>query len=232
MAGTRCVEPHMKMKSRIRTLGVAVLSAIGAVCTAAPAPLYENDFQSAEVGKAPADMLVLGGDFAVREEGGARFFELPGAPLETFEVLFGPAVTNNVVVSARIQGTRRGRLFPAFGVGLGGVNGHKLRVSPGKKALELLKGDTELARVPFDWRSGAWTHLRLRLRQAGASGWKVEGKAWSEGAPEPDVWQIAYDESTAPRPGRAGLSGAPYAGTPIRYDDLRLERLGTEEGKR
>jgi hypothetical protein len=205
---------------------------VGALAAAPPATIYENNFESAEVGQAPADMLVLDGGFAVREEAGAKFLELPGAPLETFGVLFGPAVTNNVEVSARIHGTRRGRLFPAFGVGLGGVNGYKLRVSPGKKELELFKGDTDLLSVPFDWQSGQWTHLRLRLREMSAGAWKVEGKAWTEGVPEPGTWHLAYDENTPPRAGRAAIWGAPYAGTPIRYDDLRLARVEAQEVKR
>ena len=210
----------------------AALAVVGALEAAPPATIYENTFASAEVGKAPADMLVLDGGFAVREEAGAKFLELPGAPLETFGVLFGPAVTNNVEVSARIHGTRRGRLFPAFGVGLGGVNGYKLRVSPGKKELELHKGDTDLLSVPFDWQSGQWTHLRLRLREISTGAWKVEGKAWTEGAAEPATWQLACDEKTPPRPGRAAIWGAPYAGTPIRYDDLRLARVEAQDVKR
>jgi hypothetical protein len=206
-------------------LAVAVLTVLSTVRAAGPTTLYENNFDSAQVGKAPADMLVLDGGFAVGGEGGAKFLELPGAPLETFGVLFGPAVTNNVAVSARIQGTRRGRLFPAFGVGLGGVNGYKLRVSPGKKELELHRADTDLVSVPFEWQSGQWTQFRLRLRGAGAGAWKVEGKAWTEGTAEPAAWQIVYDEKEPPRAGRAAIWGAPYAGTSIRYDDLRLERV-------
>ena len=218
--------------SRTPVLALAVLAVLSAVRAAEPATLYANDFDSAEAGKAPAEMLVLDGGFAVREEGGAKFLELPGAPLETFGVLFGPAVTNNVAVSARIQGSRRGRLFPAFGVGLGGVNGYKLRVSPGKKELELHKGDTDLVSVPFEWQSGQWTCFRLRVREAGAGAWKVEGKAWTEGASEPAAWQITCDENAAPRAGRAAIWGAPYASTPIRYDDLRLARVEAQDVKR
>ncbi len=215
----------LMLRSTICGLAVsAVFTAINPGEAASP-PLYANDFQTAEVGKVPDGMLVLGGDFIVTEESGARVLELPGAPLETFGVLFGPAFTNNVVVSARIHGTRRGRLFPAFGVGLGGVNGYKLRVSPGKRELELHRADDDLLSVPFEWQSGAWTHFVLRLRQVGEGEWKVEGKAWTDGTPEPASWQISYEDKIPLRPGRAAIWGAPYASTPIRYDDLRLEAL-------
>lgn len=212
-----------KFMSRVLPGGVA-LAIVSLAAAAASPPLYENDFQSDEIGKPPAGMLVLGGGFAVRADGDQKFLELPGTPLEDYGVLFGPAQTNDVAVTARIFGTGKGRRYPAFGVGLGGVNGFKLRVSPGKKALELHKGDTEVQRVPFDWQSGQWTRFHLQLRESPAGESVVEGKAWTEGTPEPAEWLILHIERTPPRPGRAALWGAPYADTPIRYDDLRLTR--------
>ena len=38
----------------------------------------------------PEDLLVLEGAFVVKAEGGNHFLELPGAPLDTFGLLFGP----------------------------------------------------------------------------------------------------------------------------------------------
>src|SRR5436189_6012641 len=81
-------------------------------------PLYENNFEKAEVGKVPADFLVLDGGFVVKEEGGNKFLELPGAPLDTFAVQFGPTESSGVAVSARINSTSKGRRYPTFGVGL------------------------------------------------------------------------------------------------------------------
>src|SRR6185503_18856274 len=86
-------------------------------------PLYENNFEKADVGSVPQDFLVLEGAFTVKEESGNKFLELPGAPLETFGVLFGPTEKDGVEVSARIQGTGKGRRFPTFGVGPNGAGG-------------------------------------------------------------------------------------------------------------
>jgi hypothetical protein len=211
-------------------MGIAPLAATWAACVAilaARAALYENDFQSAEVGRAPQEMLVLDGGFVVREEAGAKFLELPGSPLDPFGVLFGPGGTNNVMVSARVQGTRRGRLFPAFGVGLGGVNGYKLRVSPGKKELELHKGDTDLVSVPFEWQSGQWTYFRLRVREAGAGTSKVEGKVWTEGAVEPETWHITHDDKEPSRPGAGCDLGCAVCG-----DANPLRRSAARNGRR
>lgn len=184
--------------------------------------LYTNGFEKAEPGKLPEELMVLEGGFSVQEEGGNKFLELPGSPLETFGLLFGPTETENVSASARFFGTGKGRRFPTFAVGLNGVGGYKLQMSPGKKALELLKGESEvLASVPYTWESGAWTSLRLQVRK-GDGQWQIEGKAWKHGAPEPAKWMISHAEKTAPNPGRAGIWGMPYAGTPIRFDDLAV----------
>src|SRR3954462_7579224 len=109
---------------------------------------YENNFEKADLNKVPDDMLVLDGAFAVKEERGNKFLELPGAPLDTYGVLFGPTESGNIAGSTRVYGTGKGRRFPSFGLGLNGVGGYKLQVSPGKKLLELYKGEELAASAP------------------------------------------------------------------------------------
>jgi hypothetical protein len=189
------------------------------------AALYATGFDKAEPGKLPEDLMVLEGGFTVQEEGGNKFLELPGAPLETFGLLFGPTETENVSASARFYGTGKGRRFPTFAIGLNGVSGYKLQMSPGKKALELLKGESEaLASVPYTWESGTWTSMRLQVRKTGEGRWQLEGKAWKHGSPEPAKWAISHAEKAPPISGRAGIWGMPYSGTPIRFDDLTVSR--------
>ena len=186
-------------------------------------PLYENNFETAEVGKVPEDFLVLDGGFAVKAEGGNKFLELPGSPLDNFGVQFGPGGNSEVTVSARINGTAKGRRFPTFGVGLNGVAGYRLQVSPAKNRLELYRDQELKGSVAFDWKSGAWTHLRLQVRKDKAGGWKIEGKAWVEGSTEP-AWLITVDDKEDPPPGRASIFGSPYSGTPIQFDDLTVAK--------
>jgi hypothetical protein len=183
---------------------------------------YQNNFEKTEAGKVPDDFLVLDGQFAVKEEGGNKFLELPGAPLDTFGVLFGPTEKDGVAASARIFGTGKGRRYPAFAVSLNGVGGYKLQVSPAKKLVELYKGDTVNASVPFEWASGKWTHLKLQVRKTKDGEWKVEGKVWPEGGDEPEAWTISFDEKEEPIAGRAGVWGNPFSNTPIRFDDLKV----------
>ena len=185
-------------------------------------PLYENDFEKAALDKVPDDFLVLDGQFAVKEEGGNKFLELPGAPLDTFGVLFGPTEKEGTAVSARIFGTGKGRRYPTFAVGLNGqgTSAYRLQVSPAKKALELFKGDEVKATVPFEWQSGAWARLRLQVRKVKDGQWKVEGKAWAD--KEPSAWLVSFDEREQPVAGKASIWGSPYATTPIRFDDLKV----------
>lgn len=191
---------------------------------AAGGTVYQNDFEKAALGKLPDDLLVLEGAWSVKGDAGNRFIEIPGAPLETLGVLFGPADAAGGVVSARAFGTSQGRRAPAFGVGLGGAGGFKLLVAPGRKELELWRGEERLAGVAYAWEAGTWTWLRLQLRQAGA-GWQIEGKAWKEGGPEPGAWLVMAVEKSAPPSGRAAVWAYPFSGTPIRFDDLKVEKL-------
>ncbi|MDX1952423.1 MAG: hypothetical protein SFY81_09570 [Verrucomicrobiota bacterium] len=184
--------------------------------------IYGNDFSAAAVDSIPEDFLILDGGFAVKEEGGNKFFELPGAPLDTFGFLFGPTAKENWSVSARVHGSRKGRRFPTFSVGLNGQGGYKLQVSPGKKVIELYKADAVLTTVPFEWESDKWTHLQIQIKKNAAS-WKIDGMAWTEGTERPSQPMISWEEKETPSGGRAYVGASPYSTTPIRVDDLKVE---------
>ncbi len=184
--------------------------------------IYGNDFEAAEIGRAPADFMVMSGTFAVKEEGGSKFLELPGSPLDAYGLLFGPTQPDGVSASGRFFATRQGRKFPVFGISLNGVGGYRLQVSPGKKALEFYKGDEAKNSVPFEWMSGTWTKLRIQMRRTAGGVLVVEGKAWAADAAEPAAWLISVEEKEGVPPGRAGVWGSPYSGTPLRFDDLVL----------
>lgn len=188
-------------------------------------PLYENSFEATEVGKVPDDLMVLGGEFVVRADGTNKLLELPGAPLDSFSVQFGPAEKENIAVSARIFGTSKGRRAPTFGVGLGGVSGWKLQLSPGKKALELLKDSEIKSSVAMEWRPGEWTRFRFQIRKIKDGEWKIEGRAW-QGTNKPKDWMISASENEEMISGKASVMGSPFSGTPIWFDDLKVERVG------
>ena len=198
-----------------------VLIILFAAIQALPAEIiYQNDFQKAELGSAPSDFLIVEGDFTVKEDGSNKFLQLPGAPLDSFSFLFGPKQSENVAVQARIFATAKGRRYPVFDIGLNGLGGYKIRVTPAKKQLELYRGDVQKAAVPYNWTAGKWTHLRLQVTKPGDAEWKIEGKAWSEGEKEPAQHQISFTDTQAPQRERASAGAMPYSGTPILFDDL------------
>ena len=198
--------------------------ALLAVPAGAAEPLYKNDFESAEVGKMPSEMMVVAGDFQVKQDKDGKYLELPGEPLDSFGFLFGPSVKDEVTASARFFGTKKGRKFPSFGVSLNGVGGYHLQGSSAKGALEFFKGDESKLSVPYTWTPDAWTMLRIAVRKSG-TGWVIEGKAWPAGSPEPEKPLISLEEPKEPSSGRAGIWGSPFSGTPIRFDDLLVESL-------
>lgn len=199
----------------------ALLFVIGVAAFAAdPKSLFSENFDKREIGKLPEGMLVLSGAFAVQAEGGNKFLELPGSPLDSFGLLFGPNEKAGLNAQARFFGTKQGRKFPTFGVSIQGVGGYRLQVSPGKNAIELFKGDDSQATVPFEWQSGVWTSLRIQSRPAGGGKWLIEGKAWPSTQLEPARWSISLESSAEPPSGRPGLWGSPFSGKPIRFDEL------------
>jgi len=187
--------------------------------------LYRQDFEKVEIGQMPAEFLAMEGDFAVRDIAGNRVLELPGEPLSSFGLLFGPVEAGDVAVRAKCNGSRKGRKYPTFGVGLGGVSGYRLIMSAGKEALELYRDEELKTSIQYQWTSETWTELLLRIRKAGDGQWKIEGKAWPRTGPEPADWMFSLETTDEPFPGRASLWATPYAGTPIQFDDLVLTRL-------
>lgn len=182
--------------------------------------VFQQDFEKLPAGELPAEFLVLNGIFSVTEDAGAKFAELPGSPLEDFGFLFGPSEASGIEASARIFGTKQGRKFPTFALGVNGGGGYKVRVAPAKKAIELVKGEEIVKSSPLDWKSGEWTSLKLRVRKT-PEGFKIEGKAW-QGSAEPTDWSLSLDEKDAMPPGKSGVWGMPYSGNPIRFDDLKV----------
>jgi len=186
-------------------------------------PLYSCDFSELPEGALPDSFLVIQGDFEVKSAGTNKLLELPGAPLDSHSVLFGPVTNANVAVEARICATAKGRRMPTFGVGLGGVAGYKLQIAPAKGTAELLLDTQVVATVPFDWKSGSWIACRLQIRQTGDAAWTVQAKAWPAGSPEPAAWLLTKQSSEAPINGQASILGSPFSGMPIQYDDLKVE---------
>jgi len=188
-------------------------------------PIYSNDFSKEKEGPPGEKFLVLSGEFAIKAVNGDKLLELPGAPLSSHGLLFGPTEATNIAVQARVLATSHKRRRPAFGVGLNGVDGYRLQLSAAKGKLELFKQDRVVASAPCAWQSGRWTWLYLEVRKAGDKLWRVRGNAWTDGQARPAEFLIQYDDSEEPYAGMASVWGQPFSGTPIQYDDLSVFRV-------
>lgn len=223
----------MKRLKSIFLFGFGFVS-LGGMCSAAVLPtqlagaVYKNDFESVKVGGIPDEFLVLEGDFSVKSDGTNKFLELPGAPLESFGVIFGPTEKDGFSVSARIYGTAKGRRMPTFAIGLNGVAGYRLRVSAAKRVIELYKRDDVVISVPYQWESGKWLWLRLEIRKGNTEEWRVSGKVWIDGTTEPLEPAFSWKETEEPYAGRASVWGSPYSGMPIRFDDFSVSRISQD----
>lgn len=196
--------------------------------TAAPkptGPLYQNDLEKLTPGAVPGEFLVLGGEFTVVKDEKNNVIELPGEPVDAFGLLFGPTIKKEPAMARlRSFGTKKGRRAPSFAVGLFGISGYKLRCSPAAGKLEILKDEEIKISQPHEWKSEIWIWLKIQATPQGKDQWKVQGKVWEEGSKEPEKWMIEWTDSEAPPSGRASLIGAPYSGTPLRFDDLLVDK--------
>jgi hypothetical protein len=208
---------------------VFIIAGIVALNSSAQTPadklLFETDFEMAKVDSVPEELMVLAGEFSVKDIGGNKALELPGNPLEDFGTLFGPAESDAIAVRARVYSESSKRLAPRFGVGLDGVTGYRLLVAPGQNRLQLLQDQQAVASAPFEWKSSTWTSLHLQIRKVSESNWIIEGRAWADGTPEPKDWSISFEVSEAPPAGKASIWGAPYSGKPILFDNLSVISL-------
>jgi len=189
---------------------------------------YTNNFEQAEVGKVPDDIMVLDGPFAVREVDRHKCLELAGDPIGSFGALFGPEGIAASDVKARIWAASAGKRFPEFGIGANDVGGYKLILAPGRRALELRKGDQTATSVPAKWSTRTWTRLRLRVRSKDKKTWTIEGKIWPDGQPEPREWTIRIEDREAPSPGKASIWADDFSEQPVRFDDLGVMPIAGE----
>ena len=218
----------IKLLVRLATITLAAAGFTFGGSTA-PKPIYENDFQSVEIGKEPEGFLILAGAFAVRAENRNRFLELPGTPLEDFGALFGEATMTGSRVEASVQSWPRRRLSPTFGVGLYGLGGFRLLLSGNKGKLELWRRDEVVASANHRWQKEGWTRLILAAVPQQDGSWRIRGKSWDAGGEEPADWMIDYFTETAPPQGKPSIWGQPFSGFPIRFDDLTVRRVGILE---
>ena len=91
------------MNNRFIFITAAIIALTASAQTPQDKVLFKSDFELASVDSVPEELMVLAGQFSVKEIDGNKALELPGTPLEDFGALFGPAELDGVAVRARIR---------------------------------------------------------------------------------------------------------------------------------
>ena len=218
-----------------RTLIIAVLFLWGTIIniyadeTTSETLLHQSDFAELPVGRVAGGYLVLEGDFSIQEIDGKKVLALPGTPVGEMGVLFGFNPTVGAGIEAVIQSKNRGRVYPRFGVGLGGSGGFKLKIDPSKRALILTLDETEISRAAYRWKSEELSHLKLEVRKVSEEKWNVKGRAWPDRTAEPPDWMIDAELNEEPFAAQAAFWGTPYSEEPIIYHSYKIYALPVAE---
>ncbi|NCF86072.1 MAG: hypothetical protein GWQ08_11160 [Verrucomicrobiaceae bacterium] len=195
------------------------------LATSSWADEYVQDFEKAELGYPPDELMVIDGEFEVIEHEGGKIVKLPADPIIECGLLFGKSSKNAMTVEAKAFAEKRGRRsFPRFGVGVHGVSGYRVRVVPAAKKLELVHFEEVIHSEPFVWKSGEWCHLKLSLTNSSGKP-QVKAWVWTAGvdAKQPDAPTLTYEgEAGSSSQGKASLWGTPYSGKDMLFDDLKV----------
>lgn len=191
--------------------------------------VFEENFLKVEPGELPEAFLVMDGGWQVAgDDAESRTARIPGTPLDRFGFLFGDYYEPGTAVLATFEASRKGRISPSFSVGLYGIGGYHLRVSPAKRKLELVLEDEIIAESEYRWTgSGKETQVELLVVPISETGpWHVEGRVWIKGELRPEKPTITFDSMEEPYSGQASVWVTPYSGTPVNVDNINVFEVG------
>ena len=204
-------------------VSITVLTA-ATLLHAADAKKFFYDCEKWAEGAPPQEVFVVEGKITVASKDGNKALQIePGGELVEANALLGDSANGAASIEARVFGSKTGRSFPRFGIGVHGQSGFRLMAFPAKKELQLVKGDEVVKSVPFDWKPDAWLSLKLDVKKTADGKWSMSGKAWPTDAAEPKDATITHDEATLPGQGKSSIWGTPFSGTPILFDDIKIE---------
>lgn len=185
---------------------------------------FEENFSSLELGSEPENLFILDGAYVVSQEQNDKRLTLPGSPVGDFGLLFGPRVREkSLSLSFSFLASKKGRRVPALAAGLGGVRSYRFRLNAATREILLFRQDIEIGKVPYQWESGAWTQVRFQALPGDGEKTRIRLKLWRRGEGEPDEWLLDQVDPNGFAGGKCALWAYPYAGTPIHFDDLKIE---------
>jgi hypothetical protein len=177
-------------------------------------------FTEDELGPLSADYFVVSGAFTVEEGEGGRVLSVSPEPLDEAGVLLGSSSRGIAQIEARFTAERVRRSVPQFAVGVYGIGGHRLRVSPATGELELVRNDEVVAKMDVEWESGEGYWLRLEASPTGSGGGMVQGWGWKDGEERPEEPSLSIEVESMRASGMVSVWGTPFSGRPILIDGI------------
>ncbi|MCB1208374.1 MAG: hypothetical protein KDK97_03550 [Verrucomicrobiales bacterium] len=185
---------------------------------------FAFDCEAWQAGEPPKeDVYVVEGKFAVTAVSGNKVLQIDPAELVDATAQLAVSGAGPATVHAKIFASKAGRSYPRFGVGVHGMSGHRLMMNPARKVVELMKGDEVITSAPIAWTSDAWVNLKLEATKGEGDTWKIAGKVWAADAMEPAEPTVTADDAKLKGQGKVSIWGAPYSGTPILFDELKVQ---------
>lgn len=175
----------------------------------------------------------VSGDWEKAKFQGKSVLRLNPEPIQENRIEIGNYLPSyKVSISAKVCSPQNKRIKSRMGVGLFGGNGFFLRLAPGRHRIELVQYGEVLAEAPLQWDSETWQHLELKVTPE-ETFWKVSGTTWAENQSKPELptleKKVYPSRVTHPLSGRAFLTGSPFGGHPIYYDEVEVRSEAAKE---
>lgn len=209
-----------------RIVAMTLLAFLACQARAGDVKKLSYDCEKWAEGEPPAEVFVVDGSIRIQQKDNNKVIEIGSDPLVDGCALLGSSANGSASIQARVWASKSGRSFPRFGIGVHGQSGYRLIVFCAKKELQLVKNEQVIVTVPYEWTSDAWINLKLEAMTDAQDKWSIAGKAWPAGAAEPAEPQIKHVDSALKGQGKCSIRGTPFSGTPIYFDDMKLEIEG------
>ena len=189
---------------------------------AEPKPAETFDFESLEVGTEPEGTMVLDGTVTVGQRDGNKVLLFGPAPLTETALQLGSSARGTQRVHAKVRAEKKRRSAPRFAVGVHGISGYRIRLSPAAGKIELVRNEEVVEAKDFEWESGEVYHMEVSAVQSEDESWKVEARAWKDGTERPAEALFSAAPAKMSGQGKASLYATPFSGSAIEFDDVEV----------
>ena len=182
---------------------------------------WTEDFEKAELEKAPSHWIAATNKYFVREKGGNKVLVKTPVQrgLDKSNVYIGPPTMKNYQIQVDLMGTRNKRRLPDMGLI---ANRYTLDMQGRQQRLQIRSwaSDLRMAKtIDFAWETDVWYTMKMKVDIIDDKA-VIRGKVWRTAEDEPDEWTITAEDPLPNREGSPGIYA--YSVTEIYYDNLKV----------